>query len=189
MHTSSRQLQAGSAVLSLVRGDITIQNTDALVNAANAGLAGGGGVDGAIHRAGGPRILEECRAIHSRQGNLATGNAVITSGGNLKARHVIHAVGPVWRGGSNREDELLANAYRNSLQLALAHGCKSVSFPSISTGVYGFPIERAARIALNNVLEFVTMHPGLQEVRFVVFSERDEAVYRGIFNESEEKAW
>ncbi len=189
MHTPSRQLQAGSTLLTLIRGDITLQSTDALVNAANAGLMGGGGVDGAIHRAGGPRILEECRAIHARQGNLPTGQAVLTSGGNLRARHVIHTVGPVWRGGSNREDELLANAYRNSLQLALTHGCRSIAFPSISTGVYGFPIERAARIALNNVREFVTTHPGLQEVRFVVFSERDEEVYRGIFQESEEEDW
>ncbi len=189
MHTPSRQIQAGSTVLSLTRGDITAQNTDALVNAANAGLMGGGGVDGAIHRAGGPRILEECRAIHARQGNLATGQAVITSGGTLRARHVIHTVGPVWRGGSSHEDELLASAYRNSLQLALAHGCRSVAFPSISTGVYGFPIERAARIALHNVRQFVTTNPGLQEVRFVVFSERDESVYRGIFLESEEETW
>jgi O-acetyl-ADP-ribose deacetylase (regulator of RNase III) len=187
--TPSRQLQVGSTFLSLIRGDITAQNTDAIVNAANASLMGGGGVDGAIHRAGGPKILEECKAIRARQGNLSTGHAVITSGGNLKARHVIHTVGPVWRGGSNREDELLASAYRNSLQLALTHGCKSIAFPSISTGVYGYPIERAARIALNNVREFVTTHPGFQEVRFVVFSERDEAVYRGIFQESEEEDW
>lgn len=176
-------------MLTLVRGDITAQNTDALVNAANASLLGGGGVDGAIHRAGGPGILEECKAIHARHGNLATGQAVITSGGKLRSRHVIHTVGPVWRGGSSREDELLASTYRNSLQLALTHGCKSIAFPSISTGVYGFPIERAARIALNNVREFVTTHPGLQEVRFVVFSERDENVYRGIFQESEEESW
>jgi O-acetyl-ADP-ribose deacetylase (regulator of RNase III) len=189
LHTPSRQIQAGSTLLTLIRGDITAQDADALVNAANASLMGGGGVDGAIHRAGGPRILEECKAIHARQGNLATSQAVVTSGGKLRARHVIHTVGPVWRGGSSREDELLASAYRNCLQLALAHGCRSVAFPSISTGVYGFPIERAARIALNNVREFVTTHPGLQEVRFVVFSERDENVYRGIFQESEEETW
>jgi O-acetyl-ADP-ribose deacetylase len=176
-------------MLSLVRGDITKQNTDALVNAANASLMGGGGVDGAIHRAGGPRILEECRAIRARQGDLQTGQAVATSGGNLKARHVIHTVGPVWRGGANREDELLAEAYRNSLRAALAHGCATIAFPSISTGVYGFPIERAARIALNSVREFVTTHPGMREVRFVVFSERDEEVYRAIFQESEEETW
>ena len=189
MHTPSRQLQAGSTLLSLTRGDITVQTTDALVNAANASLLGGGGVDGAIHRAGGPRILEECRAIRARQGSLPTGKAVVTSGGNLRARHVIHTVGPVWHGGLNREDELLAEAYRNSLLVALSQGCKTVAFPSISTGVYGFPIERAARIALNTVREFVTAHPGLSEVRFVVFSERDEEVYRGIFQESEEEAW
>jgi len=166
-----------------------VQNTDALVNAANASLLGGGGVDGAIHRAGGPRILEECRAIRARQGDLPTGKAVVTSGGNLKARHVIHTVGPVWRGGLNREDELLAEAYRNSLQAALSRDCTTIAFPSISTGVYGFPIERAARIALHSVRDFVTAHPGLKEVRFVVFSERDEEVYRGIFQESEEEAW
>jgi len=166
-----------------------VQNTDALVNAANASLLGGGGVDGAIHRAGGPRILEECRAIRARQGNLPTGQAVATSGGNLRARHVIHTVGPIWRGGLNREDELLAESYRNSLQVALSRGCKTIAFPSISTGVYGFPIERAARIALNTVREFVTAHQGLNEVRFVVFSERDEEVYRGIFQESEEEPW
>lgn len=189
MHTPPRQLQAGSTILSLIRGDITVQNTDALVNAANASLLGGGGVDGAIHRAGGPRILEECGAIRARQGDLPTGKAVITSGGNLKARHVIHTVGPVWRGGLNREDELLADAYRNSLQAALSQDCKTIAFPSISTGVYGFPIERAARIALNSVRDFVIAHPGLKEVRFVVFSERDEEVYRGIFQESEEETW
>jgi O-acetyl-ADP-ribose deacetylase (regulator of RNase III) len=160
--------------LELVQGDITRQSTDAIVNAANTTLLGGGGVDGAIHRAGGPAILEECR----RLGGCATGDAKLTGGGGLPARFVVHAVGPVYRDGRHGEPELLASAYRRSLEIALAQGIRSVSFPSISTGAYRFPIERAAPIALQTVADFVTEHPdGFKCVRFVLFSPADLAAY------------
>lgn len=153
--------------LELVQGDITHEETDAIVNAANSGLRGGGGVDGAIHRAGGPAIMEECRKI----GGCPTGQAVITTGGRLKARHVIHTVGPVYRDGQHGEPELLASAYRNSLALAREQGLKSVAFPSISTGIYGYPVRDAARIALG-VIQECTRNPGpLGVVRFVLFDE------------------
>ncbi|HHY47951.1 MAG TPA: O-acetyl-ADP-ribose deacetylase, partial [Firmicutes bacterium] len=135
----------GSTRVRLIQGDITQQETDAIVNAANSGLLGGGGVDGAIHRAGGPEILEQCKRIRAEKGLCPTGEAVITTGGRLKARFVIHAVGPIWQGGNHDEDRLLASAYQNSLKLAVQHGIKSISFPSISTGAYRFPIDRAAR--------------------------------------------
>lgn len=171
----------GTTRLSLVQGDITRQDTDAIVNAANSSLLGGGGVDGAIHRAGGPQILEECKAIRARQGSCPPGQAVITSGGKLKARYVIHTVGPIWHGGSHGEEETLRQAYENSLKLALQNTIKTIAFPSISTGAYGFPIEQASRIAINAVSRFVRMHPGeLAEVRFVVFSEGDKNVYEGV---------
>ena len=163
--------------LVLVEGDITQQDVDAIVNAANSGLLGGGGVDGAIHRAGGPQILEECKAIVSRQGRCPAGGAVVTRGGRLKARHVIHAVGPVWHGGNKGEDELLRSAYVNSLRQALAVEARSLAFPSISTGAYGFPIERAARIAFDAVREFIREHDRLDEVRFVAFSRGDYLAY------------
>jgi len=165
----------------LVKGDITDQETDAIVNAANSSLMGGGGVDGAIHRRGGPAILEECRRIRATRWpqGLPVGEAVMTSGGNLKARHVIHAVGPVYMGGEEGESELLARAYSNSLSLALEKGIKTVSFPSISTGAYGFPIGMASGIAINVVLEFLKANEGLEEVRFVLFSEWDLSIYVG----------
>ena len=166
----------------LLRGDITEQDTDAIVNAANPGLLGGGGVDGAIHRAGGPRILEECKSIRQKQGECPTGQAVITSGGRLKARHVIHAVGPIWHGGTHNEDDLLRNTYLNSLNLAMVNGAKSIAFPSISTGAYGFPIERAADIAFKAVEEFVRIHPQIREVRFIAFSQHDYDIYARLFN-------
>jgi O-acetyl-ADP-ribose deacetylase (regulator of RNase III) len=170
----------GSTTLSLVQGDITRQDTEAIVNAANSSLLGGGGVDGAIHRAGGPQILEECKIIRARQGGCPPGEAVITSGGKLKARFVIHTVGPVWYGGSQGEEKTLASAYHNSLSLAAGHGVKSLAFPSISTGAYGFPIEKASRIALRAVSAWVREHPGkVEEVRFVVFGEADKEVYEG----------
>jgi len=171
----------GPCRLLLVRGDITLQDADAIVNAANSSLLGGGGVDGAIHRAGGPAILEECRALRAQQGSCPTGGAVLTSGGRLKARHVIHAVGPVWHGGGGGEERLLADAYRNSLSLALEHDVRSIAFPSISTGAYGFPIERASRIAFSTVSEFVRDHGRPQEVRFVVFSNSDYDMYARLF--------
>lgn len=161
--------------LSLLQGDITRQSTDAIVNAANSSLMGGGGVDGAIHRAGGPTILEECKQIVSRQGRLPTGEAVITTSGNLKARHVIHTVGPVWHGGQSGEPELLASAYRQSLRIAVANGLKSVSFPSLSTGAYGYPVRLAAAVALETVIDFLHQQESLEEVVFVLF---DDATYQ-----------
>lgn len=160
----------GKTLIRIIMGDITLQETEAIVNAANSGLLGGGGVDGAIHRAGGPQILAECKEIRARQGTLPTGRAVITGGGRLKARYVIHTVGPVWSGGKKGEDELLRSAYRSSLILAKEKGIRSVSFPSVSTGIYSFPVDRAARIALREVRDFVSNNPGFEEVRFVLFS-------------------
>jgi O-acetyl-ADP-ribose deacetylase (regulator of RNase III) len=169
--------------LSIVQGDITGQATDAIVNAANSGLMGGGGVDGAIHRAGGPAILEECRRIRTERGRLPTGQAVITTGGNLKASYVIHTVGPVWGGGNKNEPELLASAYRESLKLAVASKLKTVSFPSISTGAYGYPVESAARVALQTVIDFLNEDNSLQEVVFVLFDSRTAAVYEDTLKE------
>ncbi len=176
------ETEIGKTKLSLIQGDITLQETEAIVNAANTSLLGGGGVDGAIHRAGGPKILEECKAIRAKQGGCPTGEAVITSGGNMKAKYVIHTVGPVWSGGNRNEEQLLRNAYYNSLNLAGEKGIKSVSFPSISTGVYRFPIDKASRIALNTVKEFLQKH-NFAEVRFVLFSERDLKVYEDALKE------
>jgi len=173
----------GKSRLTLVRGDITQAETEAIVNAANSSLMGGGGVDGAIHRAGGPKILEECKAIVARQGRCGTGEAVITSGGNLKARYVIHTVGPVWSGGGRNERELLSDAYRNSLRFAKENHIRSISFPSVSTGAYRFPIEEAAGIALSTVRDFLTEHP-MDEVRFVLFSENDLKVYEDAFRKA-----
>lgn len=163
--------------LALVRGDITRQDTDAIVNAANSGLLGGGGVDGAIHRAGGPAILEECRRIRAERGLLPTGQAVITTGGQLKARHVIHTVGPVWHGGHQKEPELLASAYRESLKLAVSMKLKSVSFPSISTGAYAYPVAEAAEVALKTVIAFIRREGKPEEVVFVLFSEPVYQIY------------
>jgi O-acetyl-ADP-ribose deacetylase (regulator of RNase III) len=160
----------GNTLLKIIIGDITEQETEAIVNAANSGLLGGGGVDGAIHRAGGPQILADCKEILARQGPLPAGRAVITSGGRLKARYVIHTVGSVWSGGNGNEDEILRSAYRSSLTLANERGIRSISFPSISTGVYSFPVDRAARLALREVSDFVKNQPGFEEVRFVLFS-------------------
>ncbi len=163
----------GNSIIELVQGDITRQQVDAIVNAANSRLAGGGGVDGAIHRAGGPSIMKECRAI----GGCPTGEAVITTGGNLPARHVIHAVGPVYRNGVSGEPQLLASAYRNSLRLADSHGLKTIAFPSISTGAYGYPVAEAARIALSTVIDYLRGTTSLERVIFVLFSSGDLSVY------------
>ena len=165
----------------LLQGDITRQDTDAIVNAANSSLMGGGGVDGASHRAGGPDILEEFERIVARQGRCPTGQAVITTGGNLNAKYVIHTVGPIWRGGDNNEQQLLADAYRNSLALAREHNIKTIAFPSISTGAYRFPIDQAARIALKTVENFLTEHPVFAEVCFVLFSEDDLMIYKSAY--------
>jgi len=155
--------------LKLIREDITLQATDAIVNAANSSLMGGGGVDGAIHRAGGPTILAECRKIVAKQGRLPAGRAVITTAGNMKARHVIHTVGPVWRGGSEGEVETLASAYRESLKIAEANTLTSISFPSISTGAYGYPVEKAARVALRAATDFLAGQSIIKEVVFVLY--------------------
>lgn len=153
--------------IELVQGDITQQSVDAIVNAANSSLVGGGGVDGAIHRAGGPAILEECR----RLGGCDTGDAKATTAGDLAARYVIHTVGPVWQGGGHAEDELLASCHRRSLEVAQALGCRTVAFPAISTGVYRFPVERAAAVALETTREELRKHPEIELVRFVLFSD------------------
>lgn len=167
-------------ILSLVKGDIINESLDAIVNAANSRLAGGGGVDGAIHRAGGPKIMDECRKI----GGCQTGSAVITTGGNLKAKYVVHAVGPVYRDGGHGEDKLLAGAYKKCLEIAKENGLNSIAFPSISTGAYGYPIEDAAEIALKTVIDFIkTTNKGLNLVRFVLFSDRDFEVYKKTLKE------
>ena len=160
--------------IELVQGDITRQDTGAIVNAANTTLLGGGGVDGAIHRAGGPEILVACRAL----GGCETGDAKLTPGGRLPARFVIHTVGPVYRAGGAREAELLASAYRRSLEVASAHGLRSLAFPSISTGAYRYPIADAARIAIDTVSAYLDDHPEIELVRFVLFSETDLSVYQ-----------
>jgi len=167
-------------LLRLLQGDITEQDVDVIVNAANSSLKGGGGVDGAIHRKGGQKILEECKQIRSREWpeGLSTGKVVITSGGNLKARFVIHTVGPIWHGGKSGEKELLKDAYLNSLKLAVQKELKSISFPSISTGAYGYPIYEAARTASSTVKEFLEQENGLEEVNFVLFIEGDLNTYQ-----------
>ena len=173
------QIKISRTSLTLVQGDITKEQVDAIVNAANEQLMGGGGVDGAIHRAGGPAIMAQCNEIRAEQGGCPTGSAVITTGGNLSAKHVIHTVGPVWRGGNAGEPRLLASCYRESLSLALEGGIKTIAFPSISTGIYGYPIDQAAGVAINTVKEFLEGHDGIEEVRFVLF---DDVTYAGYEN-------
>lgn len=168
-----RVLKLAEDRIELVRGDITAQDTDAIVNAANSGLRGGGGVDGAIHRAGGPAIMAECRQL----GGCPTGDAKVTTGGNLKAKYVVHAVGPIYRDGAHGEPELLASAYRRSLEVAAEHGAKTVAFPSLSTGAYGYPVTDAARIALQTVADALGTLPQITLVRFVLFSAADLATY------------
>lgn len=176
--TGRGELAIGKTRIRLRQGDITEQDTDAIVNAANSTLMGGGGVDGAIHRAGGPAIMEECRRIIAQIGRLDTGKAVMTTGGRLRARYVIHTVGPVWRGGGRGEAELLASAYVESLKLASEHGLKSVAFPSISTGAYGYPVAEAAKVALRAVTDFLRNHEtSLEEVRFVLYDARTYHAY------------
>lgn len=170
--TDSRQINR--TLVRLTRGDITRETVDAIVNAANSSLMGGGGVDGAIHRAGGPQILEECRAIRNRQGGCKPGEAVITTAGNLSAEHVVHTVGPVWRGGDSNEADTLAGAYRNSLEVAAQAGDKTIAFPSISTGAYGYPLDGAASVAVRSVADYCLAHDSFSEIRFVLF---DQAAY------------
>jgi O-acetyl-ADP-ribose deacetylase (regulator of RNase III) len=171
-------VKVNKTALSLVKGDITLQKTDAIVNAANSSLMGGGGVDGAIHRAGGPAILEECKKIVAEQGRLPAGKSVITTGGNLTARYVIHTVGPVWHGGNNNEAEILAGAYLESLRLAEEMNLAGISFPSISTGAYGYPLEAAAAVATAAVVKFAKEEASsIKEIVFVLFSESAYAEY------------
>lgn len=167
------EARVDSTVIALVKGDITQEATDAIVNAANSALAGGGGVDGAIHRAGGPEIMKDCRRI----GGCIEGHAVITTGGRLKAAHVIHTVGPVYRDGAHGEGKTLKSAYQSSLRLAIENGLTSISFPSISTGAYGYPVKDASEVALRAVIEFIRANPGLKTVRFVLFSASDLDTY------------
>jgi len=173
--------------IELIRGDITQQKTDAIVNAANTSLMGGGGVDGAIHRAGGPAILEECRMIVDKQGGCATGEAVITTGGNLPAKYVIHTVGPVWSGGKKDEASLLANCYKNSLQLAIDHKLISIAFPNISTGIYGYPKKEAAEIAIGTVIDFLKTHSSIEKLLFVCFDEENYLIYESLLANANNK--
>ncbi|MEM2103422.1 MAG: O-acetyl-ADP-ribose deacetylase [Candidatus Bathyarchaeia archaeon] len=174
------EFKIGKAKLCLVQGDITEMDTEAIVNAANPSLMGGGGVDGAIHRKGGPEILEECKRIRQTEwpNGLPTGKAVITTGGNLKAKYVIHTVGPIWHGGKSGEERLLAEAYTNCLKLAEAKGLKTIAFPSISTGAYGYPIEKACRTAIKTVKEFLEKTEKIEKVVLVQYSEKDFETYR-----------
>ncbi|MGV8017876.1 MAG: O-acetyl-ADP-ribose deacetylase [Ignavibacteria bacterium] len=169
-------------MIKLIQGDITQIKVDAIVNAANSSLLGGGGVDGAIHRIGGKTILEECIKINEKQGGCQVGEAVITTAGNLPAKYVIHTVGPIWNGGTDNEDLLLSNAYRNSLQIAIENNVKTISFPNISTGVYNFPKERAANIALSTVLDYLKSDHTITDVIFVCFDKENYDIYNELLN-------
>lgn len=167
--------------IKILHGDITSIPVDGIVNAANSRLVGGGGVDGAIHRKGGPAIMEECDKIRAKQGGCPTGSAVITIAGNLPAKFVIHTVGPVWSGGKNKEAELLASAYESSIKLAIDHSLRSISFPNISTGVYGFPKPQAAQIVYNTIQKLSSL-PGLPEILFVCYDEENFNLYQNVFD-------
>lgn len=167
-------------MIQVVKGDITKVEVDAIVNAANSSLMGGGGVDGAIHRAGGPSILEQCRKIVVRHGGCKTGQAVITTAGELPAKYVIHTVGPVWNGGNSKEEEKLADCYRNVLLLAVDHGCASIAFTNISTGIYGFPKKKAATIAVETVRKFLETNKVIEKVIFVCYDEENERLVREV---------
>lgn len=169
--------------VSILQGDITEQRVDAIVNAANSSLLGGGGVDGAIHRAAGPALLEECRKLQG----CPTGEAKVTKGYGLPAKWVIHTVGPIWRGGNNQEELLLARCYQNSLALAEKQGIKTIAFPSISTGVYGFPVERASRIALREIEEFLASHTSVEKVLIVCFDKKTYDAYQSAARATLEK--
>jgi len=184
MENQATEVTINQTKLRAIQGDITQQTTEAIVNAANSSLMGGGGVDGAIHRAGGPAILEECKQIVARRGRLPTGEAVITTSGNLKAKYVIHTVGPVWHGGSKGEPELLASAYQESLKLAAENKLGSISFPSISTGVYGYPVSQGAKVAIGSTTNFLQQSTtSLKEVVFVLFDPRTFDAYSSALQE------
>ncbi len=172
-------------MIELLKSDITKIQVDAIVNAANTSLLGGGGVDGAIHRAGGKAILEECQMIRAKQGGCKVGEAVITTGGNLPAKYVIHTVGPVWNGGNNDEEQLLANAYSNSLRLAVENNIRSIAFPNISTGIYGFPKDKAAQIAVKTVKKFLNTSDQIENVFFVCFDDENYSLYKAILKPAE----
>lgn len=178
------QANVGDCTVELVVGDITNGQTDAIVNAANSKLAGGGGVDGAIHRGGGPSIMEETRQKYPQ--GCPTGEAVITGAGNLPARHVVHAVGPVWGGGQQGEEEKLSSAYRRSLEVAVEAGCESVAFPSLSTGAYRYPVDLAARTALRTVLDYLREHSKPKLVRFVLFDQGTYGAFAAALEEAVE---
>jgi len=178
MVNQATEVTINQVKLRIIQGDITQQGTDAIVNAANSSLMGGGGVDGAIHRAGGPAILDQCKQIVARQGRLPTGKAVITTGGNLKAKYVIHTVGPIWHGGNKGEPKLLASAYKESLKLAAENNLNSISFPSISTGAYGYPVSQASKLAINAVITLLSHSTtSLREVVFVLFDSQTFGAY------------
>ncbi|MDM1348170.1 O-acetyl-ADP-ribose deacetylase [Myroides marinus] len=164
--------------MKIIQGDITQIAVDVIVNAANSSLLGGGGVDGAIHRAGGEDILAECRMIRAKQGSCATGEAVITTAGRLPAKYVIHTVGPVWNGGSKNEEQLLESCYNNSLLLAVKHNCETIAFPNISTGIYGYPKELAAKVAIRTVESFLQTNKGIKEVVFVCYDFENFSIYK-----------
>ena len=167
-------------MIEIIQGDIVLQEVDAIVNAANQHLAGGGGVDGAIHRAGGPTIMKE---LKEKYRDCPTGSAVITGAGNLKAKYIIHAVGPRWQGGTKNEADLLASAYRTSLELARNHQCRTIAFPAISTGIYGFPVEPAARVSLQTTLEFLRKENSFEWVRFVLFDLKTRDLFERVLRE------
>ena len=177
------QARVAGTELIMEIGDITEQNTEAIVNAANSSLLGGRGVDGAIHQAGGPQILKECKEIRQKQGQCPPGEAVLTSGGNLKAEYVIHTVGPVWNCGKDNESEVLESAYHNSLQLASNKKIKSISFPSISTGAYGYPVEKAAEVALSTIQKFAKNYDLPEKIKMILFSEQDFNTYINIWED------
>lgn len=164
--------------MSVIQGDITCVEVDVIVNAANSSLMGGGGVDGAIHRAAGPVLLEACKVIVRQQGECAPGHAVITEAGNIPVKAVIHAVGPVWLGGEKHEAELLEQTYRNCLDLAAANGYRTIAFPAISTGAYGYPKDKAAKIAVDNVYRYIGIRPLPEEVVFVCFDDENTLIYQ-----------
>jgi O-acetyl-ADP-ribose deacetylase (regulator of RNase III) len=179
------QITVNNTLVSCLGGDITVQKVDAIVNAANSNLAGGGGVDGAIHRAGGPTIMAECRKIIARIRTLPVAEAVATTAGRLNARRVVHTVGPVWRGGGQNERELLTGAYRNSLKCCQTEGLRSVAFPAISAGVYGYPLAQAAQVAVGSVCDYLRTSDAFTEVRFVLFSDEALAAFNTALAEAD----